>query len=81
MTERWVDMEFKHGGRVILAHRTLLVRTTLATRLRYLAKQNPSTRIRLIPSKFAAYDDVAKALTLVQKAGLSINMSGMQKGR
>jgi biopolymer transport protein ExbD len=76
---RWVEMEFRAGGKIILDHQPTSVRTDLVEKLQLLAMQSP--RLRLIPSKSANYDDVAKALALVQKAGLEINMSGIDKER
>jgi biopolymer transport protein ExbD len=78
---RWVEMEFRAGGKIILDHQPTSVRTDLVEKLQRLAMQSPRPRLRLIPSKSANYDDVAKALALVQKAGLEINMSGIDKER
>ena len=77
---QWVDLEFKAGGVVLLDHHKTSIRTDLADRLRALAQHNPPPRLRVSAAKDANYNDVAAVLTLVQKAGLKINMDGIDDG-
>jgi len=80
-TRYCTDMGFiPHGGIMLGGYRTA-IGPDLDRRLAAIARSPETHRICIWATKDTAYQEVAKALAAIQKAGLYINMTGIEGSR